>query len=661
MNARTRDQGLAYLRRSTSKQETGIHEQLNWAIAEAGKLEVGLQGTPADLNEMVQRGLCQHKAIFLDDGVTGSDLNRPGFVAFCREALINPAVSHLFVHMSDRFARPELATQAMQLETKLLLAGITIVFHNRVSLPRERGQHYFAEDIQLLYEYTQNGEFLTKLATRVLQTQARLAQQGYRTGGSAPYGFVRVLVDSQGQEIQELLPGTTMRREGCHVILKPKDADKIAVWMQILHLYGEKGWGLLRICNYLNDLGIPSPHAGKTRKFKGQTVPVAGQWTQRTLTRLIDDADIIGMAEYGKKSVGTHRRLGSDGPRTLSEKDRRPDGEAKTVWNDKDQVIAATVREADAKAQNLFTTCQEQRERRGQNRRGITRCADPGKYPLSLRIHDLSPGCGKPLYARMAKKRAVYLCSRYMRSAARDCHRNSVDAEGTLDFILEVLRQRIVLLGGREAIRTRLLALAQSESRPPPSPYAGELALAEANLRSQETELQAMRRNMARASEEVVFKAIECEYLIKNGELEEARKRVERLGSQVVTVEATTPEQEVAAALRLFDEMERITRDAGARGEIQQLLKTLNLNVWLRFGARPTTGGRVVRVVESGILTIGDGPNPRPMHQEVDGTQPPSGGCGGVEQVFTLPGDESHQEPGGITIGNHGERGASAP
>ena len=48
------------------------------------------------------------------------------------------------------------------------------------------------------------------------------------------------------------------------------------------------------------------------------------------------------------------------------------------------------------------------------------------------------------------------------------------------------------------------------------------------------------------------------------------------------------------------------------------------------------------------------------MHQEADGTQPPSGGCGGVEQVFTLPGDESHQEPGGIKIGNHGEPGALA-
>jgi hypothetical protein len=48
--------------------------------------------------------------------------------------------------------------------------------HDHASLPRERGRHYFAEDILLLYETTQNGEFPTTLATRVPLTQARLAQ-----------------------------------------------------------------------------------------------------------------------------------------------------------------------------------------------------------------------------------------------------------------------------------------------------------------------------------------------------------------------------------------------------------------------------------------------------------------------------------------------------
>ena len=49
---------------------------------------------------------------------------QPGFL---KEAVANPAVSHVFIHLSDRFARPEQAIQAMALETELLYAGQTIV------------------------------------------------------------------------------------------------------------------------------------------------------------------------------------------------------------------------------------------------------------------------------------------------------------------------------------------------------------------------------------------------------------------------------------------------------------------------------------------------------------------------------------------------------
>ena len=161
------------------------------------------------------------------------------------------------------------------------------------------------------------------------------------------------------------------------------------------------------------------------------------------------------------------------------------------------------------------------------------------------------------------------------------------------------LRQRIVLLGGREAIRTRLLALA-------PVRKQAALSLCGRTGVGGRPTFARKRRNCrrcggtwARASEEGRVQS----HRVRVSDQEWGNwRRLENVcgktgGARCETVEATTPEQEVAAALRLFDEMERITRDAGARGEIQQLLKTLNLNVWLRFGARPTSGGRVVRVV----------------------------------------------------------------
>ncbi|MBA3313299.1 MAG: hypothetical protein H0T47_08430 [Planctomycetaceae bacterium] len=78
----------------------------------------------------------------------------------------------------------------IRVQTELLLVGITIVFTNRVSEPRTRGKHYFAEDVLLLllllHEYTQNGEFLTKLAGRLLETQISLRTRRLLEWRTAP-------------------------------------------------------------------------------------------------------------------------------------------------------------------------------------------------------------------------------------------------------------------------------------------------------------------------------------------------------------------------------------------------------------------------------------------------------------------------------------------
>src|SRR5580658_4005150 len=138
MPARRTSRALTYLRRSSSRQELGIRNQLEWAIAEAAKLGVSLDADLCDVDQMEREGLKQFKSIFLDDGVTGANLQREAFTLFRNTALRDRSVSHLFIHKSDRFARPEQATEACTMEIELLLAGITVVFHNRIANPRER-------------------------------------------------------------------------------------------------------------------------------------------------------------------------------------------------------------------------------------------------------------------------------------------------------------------------------------------------------------------------------------------------------------------------------------------------------------------------------------------------------------------------------------------
>jgi DNA invertase Pin-like site-specific DNA recombinase len=138
--ARAKNRGLTYARRSTDKQEISLPRQLEWAIAAAQQHGVALDATLADLAHMQTQRLHSYKDIRLDDGITGSDLTRPGFVAFNRDALEDASVSHVFFYKRDRFARPDDATQAMQIEKKLLLAGITVVHSDGGTPPLRRGE-----------------------------------------------------------------------------------------------------------------------------------------------------------------------------------------------------------------------------------------------------------------------------------------------------------------------------------------------------------------------------------------------------------------------------------------------------------------------------------------------------------------------------------------
>jgi DNA invertase Pin-like site-specific DNA recombinase len=168
MTGRTPNEARTYLRRSTGKQPTGIYSSLDWAIETAAKHGVRLDAKRDDLDHMLEDNLIQHKGIFLDDGVTGADLDRPGFTACRNHVKANRSVSHLLIHMADRFARPDVAAKAMVLEADLLFARITVVFSDRVSQPRQKGLDYTVEDMHLLMAYSKSGHFLNELAVRVI-------------------------------------------------------------------------------------------------------------------------------------------------------------------------------------------------------------------------------------------------------------------------------------------------------------------------------------------------------------------------------------------------------------------------------------------------------------------------------------------------------------
>src|SRR5947209_16586341 len=189
MSSRVKNRGKVLLRRSTNNQEKSLSQQLDWAVARANEVGITLDASQDDLALMQKNCICRYKDMYVDDAITGANLSRPGLSALRTEVIADRSVSHLFIYLPDRLARPEEPTEAMRMEIELRMAGITIEFSNRTAAPRRRGTNNFADDIQLLFQYTEAGQYLVNLAQRVIEGQVHCAELGGWTGGRAPYGF----------------------------------------------------------------------------------------------------------------------------------------------------------------------------------------------------------------------------------------------------------------------------------------------------------------------------------------------------------------------------------------------------------------------------------------------------------------------------------------
>ena len=392
MKSRPQNRGLSYYRRSDDKQETSLGQQHGWARETADKMGVVFRGTLADVERMQQQKLSHHQDIYIADAITGGDLSRPGFLQFLADAKADSTVSTVFVFKRDRLARPQDVLQMVALERDLILSGVTLVTHDRVFTPEDVKANDIVYLITSLIEYQQHGKFSPQLGDRMIFVQAAMAVKGYSTGGRAPFGFARGLVGPDDQFVQWLEDGEKIRRPGHHVRFLPYDVDKLRTWVMMLE-WRAAGDGYKRITRKLNELGIAAPDAGRVRRDHGQRHHVPGKWHPTTVRDLCSNPLIAGIKQYAKRSMGRYRRVGPDGPRELTEADRGPGDQPRTLENPLElRVRADSGGEAFVDAATWDAIQPKGRTQEEGRRAGGRKPNNPDRYPLSTRIIDLTDG-----------------------------------------------------------------------------------------------------------------------------------------------------------------------------------------------------------------------------------------------------------------------------
>ena len=615
MKSRPKNRGAAYYRRSDDKQEASLGQQHGWARERADKLGVVFRGTLTDVEQMRERKQIHLNDLYIDDAITGGDLSRPGFLQFLADNKADQSVSHVFVFKRDRLGRPQDVLQMLMLERDLILSGVTLVTHDRVFTPEDVKANEMAYLITGLVEYQEHGNFSPRLGDRMIFIQSAMAAKGYSTGGRAPYGFARALVNADDEFVQWLEDGEKIRRPGHHVRFLPYDVDKLRTWIMMLE-WRAAGEGYKRIARKLNDLGIPAPDAGRVRSDHGQRHHVPGKWHPTTVRDLCSNPIIAGIKEYAKRSMGQYRRVGPDGPRELSDEDRGPGGRPRTLENPQEYRVRASSGGEALVDVDAWSALQPKGITLEEGRRiGGRKPNNPDRYPLSTRIIDLTDGCGSALHGRKSGERLLYRCGRYVNSGGRECHHNKVDGDAMLRLVLETLVECVTKAGGRDAIRERLLAKARAEATcDAPDEEHAALPHLRRRVAELDQDLATARQRMAKEKDDARYEALAKAFDELRVEHEQAARRIEDLSNRPTAVATlASPEEKVEAIMLAIDELATVTTDETARQRIRPLVLRLGIWIGLEFEA-VMPGKRRLRRLRRGVIAFGQENLPISMH-----------------------------------------------
>ena len=601
------EQGRAVflLRDSGGQHEMTPGKYVEWAQRVSKSMGLNFSGTPKEIKRMMQDRVPVSGDLFLDYCVKGDLLSRPALDA-CRDEIRRDLnISHLLIPRRDRLSRPDDASDAVRMEKELRLLGVTLVFMNLTLDPLKRGQRQdVGEAIASYIDYHKSGEFLDEHAEKMIYAHHELTSEGFSSGGVPPFGFQRYLVRNDGTAVRPLEKGEIMRLKGHHVAWLPKSESEINLIRRILGML--KDTPASQVARVLNEEGIPSPGAELIRTDNGVKHLVSGLWHQTTITGLARNPFIMrAMKTYGRRSMGKHRRTTPEGPRPLEEAEFVSDLKTKVVTNPKDSVVSA--RGAGGVQPIISAEDADQIEKTLNQRAGTQhrkpRSSDPSRNPLGGRIYDMN--CTWLMYRGPYQKSFRYTCGFYQQSHGKRCSHNHVDGPAATRLALAVIRQRLLTPSVRRQVETRLRA-ALSEHRDPKR-FEADLARLRSELKQVEAQRAKATYNLALADTTELFQDLKA--IVKEFASRETRLQHEIAALAAQTAESNPCRDVVEEAFRLADELPRLADDPENFGQVADLFRTINLEMFFHFHAVQKTK-RIEHKQTGGVLTWGDALSP---------------------------------------------------
>jgi len=381
------------------------------------------------------------KAIYTDDAISGSELNRPGLQALLNAAKSDPMVQVVLAWDRNRIARPKDAIDGMILERDLLEAGKRVVYASTGT----EASRSFADGLMSFVEHHQNGDYLRKLSRDTMRGLVDRAKRGFWPGGPIPFGYDRLILDGtdakrivrdldtggqvmlhpgSGEVIEELPKGKRHKKQDHEVCsLIPSEPERVRAVQRLFEGFASgKPTRVLR--DELNQSGF--------RTSRGSS------FTVQTILPILENRAYLGECVYNQRTLSKWHTYtnGQSVERTGEGVERRPECDL-VVCKDAWEPIV-----------NRDTFDQVQKRRKESKGKAVRRGpASKAKYLLTGLLY--CGVCGGRMTGRTTKNSRGYgsknyVCGRHDAGHKDECPKwYSVPAKNVEGFILGVIKTEI--------------------------------------------------------------------------------------------------------------------------------------------------------------------------------------------------------------------------
>jgi DNA invertase Pin-like site-specific DNA recombinase len=221
-----------------------------------------------------------------DEGVSGLSASRPGFERLFDEWITNPDAPefhYVLVLDETRWGRWQDPDEAAYWTMICKKHGKQVIYMSR-GFPKD--EQKLLSSLETSIGRYMAAEYSRQLSDKVWHGSMKVTEQGFSAGGTAPYGYTRVLFDESHQRVGQLKPGQHKVIANQRVTFEPADDETPKVVQRIFDLFVNDWLHPEDIAERLNEDGILSA-TGRL-------------WDISKITRVLSNETYTGTLIYNK-------------------------------------------------------------------------------------------------------------------------------------------------------------------------------------------------------------------------------------------------------------------------------------------------------------------------------------------------------------------------